>query len=141
MHPFPISDLISWSLPFTCTYAQAFLLLRQIAKHLPITGLCTWCPHCAAVEMLAWHAPLRYWNVGSHIASRKTFLMTLPKKPTSSLSFQICTHCFLNCGTIKMYCLKLSSFFFLRLWQEVNNNLFTLKICGSLSNHCPLETR
>lgn len=44
-------------------------------------------------------------------------------------------------GQSKCTVLSFLAFFFLRLWQEVNNNLFTLKICGSLSNHCPLETR
>lgn len=43
-------------------------------------------------------------------------------------------------GQSKCTVLSFLAFFFLRLWQEVNNNLFTLKICGSLSNHCPLET-
>ena len=97
--------------------------------HITCSGLLALAPNCqasshhgplylvfplsAAVEMLTWLAPLHYWNVGSNIASKKTFLMTLSKKPTSSLSFLIsCTHCFLNRGTIKMYSHKLSNFFF-----------------------------
>lgn len=81
---------------------------RASSHHGPLHLLSTL---SVAVRMLPWLAPLHYWNVGSHISSKKTFLMSLSKKPTSSFSFLICTHCFLNCGTIKMYCLKLSSFF------------------------------
>lgn len=112
MHPFPISGPHFLVSAFTCTYAQASLLLHH-HKHLSHHSLALGVP-TVQLQMLAWRASLPLLlecRVTYHIKEAPSSL-TLPKKPTSSLSFWICTHCFPLIGTIKCTLLSFLAFFF-----------------------------